>query len=183
MNEPKKIHFAEAILLIGLCTVALLVTRHFQFNAKILKIKNFMEAETLRVTDKSSDFEFVYQATNDFLDGSWSNNGHMFAQAKKSPAWIELAIPIPEDGKYKLLGYFSKSYDYATIQILHNLKPLSAPIDLWSSSITNSGPIDLGVFNLKKSELILRIQTTARNQNAQTENYLFGIDGFSLSKE
>lgn len=145
-------------------------------------IPNLIEAESLRVVKKSRDFTWTKQSTAPFADGQWTNHSHMFATNTQLNDWIELEIPAPKEGKYRVYGYFTLSVDYGTLGIWLNGQKPDFNVDLYSGGFTvkSSGPFLLGTFRLKAGMNPLKLEIVGRNPSNTAPHYQFGLDGFSL---
>ncbi|MEN8175612.1 MAG: hypothetical protein ABFS23_07605 [Pseudomonadota bacterium] len=148
-----------------------------------LVVPDLIDAETLPVVEKAGDFVVTEQDTSGFPEGQWTGNQQLFVATKAAGQSLSLGIPARDPGSYHLTGYFTKSYDYGTLQIFVNDEKTGAPVDLWSYSIESTGPVPLGVVRLTGEDDVIRIEVEGKNEKASAPYYQFGLDGFVFRAE
>lgn len=140
-----------------------------------------IEAEQLRVSDRSRAFTFWLQPTDSFTGGRWSGDAQMLAANTRKGDWIELALPDRTPGERRLEVFLTRAADYGVVRIQLNRRVLGKPIDLFSDvGVLPTGAIDLGVATLGTQDR-LRIEVVDTNARSASPHFQFGIDGIRLS--
>jgi len=143
-----------------------------------------VEAEDMRVVERSRAFTFWLQPTVDFPGGRWSKDGQMFALGTRKGDWIELELPEREAGPHRLELLLTRSADYGILSVSFNGDPIGEEIDLWSDhGVVPTGPLDLGSVELRGRGDVLRFEVTGTNPGAGPPYFQFGIDGVRLTQE
>jgi len=148
-------------------------------------ISGMIELETLKVAAASRpDVKMSPQDTDamDFGDGFWSQHRHALVSGALPGDWIELELPRLEPGRYFLTGFFTRSYDYAVIQIRVNNTLIDRRIDLWSTKIENTGPMKLGMIRISGVRDRIRFDVVERNPENNAKTLKFGVDGIKLKR-
>jgi hypothetical protein len=141
------------------------------------RLKGAIEGEALKVLRKSSDFDLGPQDMTIFPDGKWSGESHLWGRPPKAGEWADLELPVPADGKYRVVAYLTKARDYGVVQFHLDGKPLGKPIDGYNSpAVVNTGPIDLGEAELKKGPAKLRVEVVGTNEKSVGLRYMWGLD-------
>jgi len=193
--EPEKnktlrvLYTIEALMLIIMVVGGIFFTFSYLQNSprpfqaqKPVVIAGLVEAEKLAVIGKKGDFSFLRQDTGKFVNGRWSDNGHMFASNAGLGNWIEFSLPVPSPGQYKISVYLSQSYDYGIVAFSINGVPTGQTYDLYSNAVQSTGPQLLGTFSLETSQNRLRLEVIGKNPKSNSPYYQFGIDGIKLEK-
>lgn len=142
-----------------------------------------VQLEDLETLAASREFPTWVQPTEDFAGGRWSNNGHLFGFETERGDWLDWRLPEREPGRYRLELWATRSNDYGVVAFTVNGKQAGRPVDLWSSQVVPTGPIDLGVVELSGSGDVLRLQVIGTNPASQAPHFHFGVDGLLLAPE
>jgi hypothetical protein len=179
----------EALLWIGLLVlgsvVATGVLREIEGNqppTHLAAPSGLIEAEELRLTAKSREFNFWLQPTSGFTGGRWSKDGQMFAADAELGDWVELELPERDEAvKQRLEVFFTKAADYGIVTVSLNGTQLGGEIDLFSDhGVTPTDALDLGVIELHRKADLLRITVVGSNKRTAPPHFQFGIDGIRL---
>lgn len=121
------------------------------------------------------------QAMNRFENDKqqWDNHDQLFWHAERPGSKMELLLKVPADGKYKLVGRFTKSGDYGIVQFSLDGKNVSEPIDFYGHGVTLTEPIEIGTFALAAGNYSLGLEMVGINPKAY-KTYLFGLDTMQL---
>jgi hypothetical protein len=138
-------------------------------------IKGAIECETLPVIRKSDDVKVSIQSGDLVTQGSWSNGDQLFIQAYNLGDFVELRLPVRTAGRQHVILYATKSYDYGIARFSVNGTE-AANVDLWSDKPVASGPIDLGVFDLKAGEAVFRFEVVGTNPHSRGDRFYTGLD-------
>lgn len=170
-----------ALLVFG-SAVALAVFRDAEPIAPAAPASGLIEAEQLRVAERSRDFPFWRQPTESFAGGRWSGDAQMLAADTRRGDWIELALPERTPGPRRLELFLTRAADYGIVRVLWNGRSLGDPIDLFSEAgVVPTGAIDLGVVALGGTDDRLRIEVTGTHARSRAPHFQFGLDGIRLS--
>ncbi|HVS37088.1 MAG TPA: DUF2961 domain-containing protein [Gemmataceae bacterium] len=141
------------------------------------KIAGALEGESLKVIGKSSEFDLGTQAMREFGEDKWSGDAQLWGRPAKVGEFVDLALPVPADGKYKVVAYLTGARDYGIVQFSLDGKALGKPIDCFDPTrVVTTGPIDLGEVELKKGDATLRLTVTGTNAQSVGLRYMFGLD-------
>jgi len=142
-----------------------------------MKVAGAIEGETMRILAKSSDFEIGPQDMGIFSDGQWSGDNQLWVRPPKKAEWIDLELPVPDEGPYHVIVYLTKARDYGVVQFHLNGKALGKPIDCFEPDrVVRTGAIDLGVAELKKGKATLRVEVVGTNEKSVGLRYMWGLD-------
>jgi len=137
-------------------------------------IAGAVEGENLLVLAKSAGIQITTQEAG-LTEGKWSGDKQLFIQATKAGNYVDFYLPIKHAGRQHVILYATKSFDYGVIQF--SLDGVTGkPIDLWSAKPRASGPIDLGVFDLKGDHAVFRALVKDTNPSSTGSRYYFGLD-------
>jgi hypothetical protein len=140
------------------------------------QIDRAIEGEGLQVLGKSSQFRVIPQDMAPFRAGKWSGNTQLWAQPRKGD-WVDLALPVAADGKYRVLVYLTKARDYGIVQFFLDGTPLGSPIDCFHSpEVVRTEPIDLGTVELNQPRVTLRVEMVDTNERSTGWRYTWGLD-------
>lgn len=143
-------------------------------------IKGAIEGEKMKVLEKTGGGPGT-QDMGSFGDG-WSGLEHLWWTGAKPGDKLTLALPVEEDGKYKITIQLTKANDYGMVQFSLDGKKLGDIIDLYNTSVVPTGAIDMGVLDLTKGEHRLMIEITGANEQAR-KSYMVGLDYVKLDKQ
>ena len=150
--------------------------------ARRRKIPGAVECETMQVVAKSAGLAVETQDVGALEVGPWSGGKQMFVRANQPGDFVELRIPVAEAGPKRVTLYATKSRDYGILRFSINGNPAAKDFDAYSKQSMASGPIDVGVFEPKDGEMVLRVEVVGANPDATGTKSYFGLDGVVLSK-
>jgi serine/threonine protein kinase len=143
-----------------------------------------LEGEKLRILARSSNFGIGPQAMAVFKDGKWSGDAQLWASPPKAGEWCDLILPVAAKGRYRVTVTMTKAADYGTVQFWLDDKPVGQPFDGYiADKVVNAAPIDLGVVEVRKNYLTLRIDTVGTNPKSIGARYMWGLDCVVLQPE
>jgi len=140
------------------------------------KVKGAVEGEDLKVVQKSGQPE-----VQSGFDEIWSGAKQYWWKGAKPGDVLVLAFPVKEDGRYKVFANFTLAIDYGIIQLYINDKKIGEPMDFYHDGVVASGRKELGTFELKKGDNLLKAEIKGKNDKA-IPNYMFGLDYLLLEK-
>ncbi|MHC4964938.1 MAG: glycoside hydrolase family 172 protein, partial [Planctomycetota bacterium] len=139
-------------------------------------IEGALEAEKMKIVDRSQDFVAVPQGG--FDPRLWSGEQQLWVQAQRVGDFIELEIPAGA-GRRRLLVYATRSWDYAIVRFFVNGTRVGDDVDLFNTegrAVAATGPIDLGVVRPVEGRLVLRVEVVGSNKRSEDPGTYFGID-------
>jgi hypothetical protein len=143
------------------------------------QVPDAIEGESMKILASSGDFTYTPQDMTDFLGGGdrWSGGRQLFARGIKAGAWADLELSAPADGKYRIVVYLTRSWDYGIVQLRVNGSKVGGPIDgFHADRVVSTGPIDLGEADLKKGANTLRVEVIGTNPKSAAPHYSWGLD-------
>jgi hypothetical protein len=170
--EAGKREFQVECLESGTTAIDYFWVRHFE---PPLEIPGALEGEALEVSASSPGI-LVGPQRLDAL--RWSGATHLWVQARKPGDFVELTVPVPKPGRYRLIGHFTRSYDYGIVQARVNGEEAGEPLDTFNSEsrgVIPTGPIPLGEFSLEETAT-LRLEVVGHNEGSGSPFYFFGLD-------
>lgn len=146
--------------------------RHF---APPMQVPGALEAESLTVAASSPGISVGPQRLG---AERWSDATHLWVQAQSIGDFVELTLPVPEPGRYRVIAYFTTSYDYGIVQPFVNGEPAGEPLDTFNTdgrAVIPTGPVPLGEFSLEGTAT-LRLEVTGANPGSAAPHHFFGLD-------
>ena len=189
IDQKNRILIVEAVLLLALLLGGLVFGFHACVSTKAsptqkssFSTQNFIEAESMMISNKSGDFSCSLQDTRTFVIGKWTNDSHMFVAAKRNGDWVEWLLPQKKPGIYLLSIFLTRAADYGIVQIYVNGKKAGESIDLWdpNNKITPAKAIHLLNIRLTGQRDIMRIQVVGHNPSNVAPYFQFGIDWLEI---
>jgi len=141
------------------------------------RIKGVLEGEELKVLECTGGGA-APQGMTGFGQG-WSDDRHLWWTQGQPGSRLTLAMPVKEDGRYKLVVAMTKARDYGIVQLSLDGQKLGGPIDLYNPEVVPTGPLDLGTHELPKGEHKLTLEIVGANEKA-VKDYMAGLDYIKL---
>jgi len=147
---------------------------------KPFKIESAIEAEDLKVIEVSTkDIEPGTQEMMVF-GNNWSGGKQLWFTKGKVGDYFVVEFNVEKSNRYRIDGYFTKSYDYGIFEVYLDGKKLKrTSIDGYSPKVVASGEIKLGKKKLSEGNHILKF--TVKDKNKKSAGYMIGIDCFKLT--
>lgn len=139
-----------------------------------------LECEGLAVVGKSSGLKMETQDVSTISTGHWSEGKQLFVRAARVGDFVELQIPVTDQRPRKVILFATKSYDYGILRLSINGQAVSPNFEGFNAIPVDSGPIELGTFEPKDGNLVLRVEVTGSNPSAK--GLFFGLDCVVLTK-
>jgi hypothetical protein len=148
-----------------------------------LRVAGAIEGENLKVLATSGGFAYQPQDMSGSIQGQWSGDSQLFVKPLEVSAWVDLEIPAPAPGTYRLTAYLTRSWDYGVVQFLVNGARLGQPIDTFHpATVVSTGAMDLGEAELKEGANRLRVEVVATNPKSSPPHYSWGLDCVVLTR-
>jgi hypothetical protein len=149
---------------------------------KPYRIEGLLEADTLKVLERTGG-DIGGQDMGQF-GTKWSGARHLWWRARAAGEQVVLGLPAKKKGRYEVVTYLTKSWDYGTVRFSVNGRTAAGPFDLFSGAerkCVPSGPISLGTFDLREGQNRVKVEVTGKNE--KSPGYYVGIDGFLLKEK
>ena len=143
-----------------------------------------IEGEALKVV-KATAGNVRPQNMGGFSGDHWSGDSHLWWTGARPKDQLTLALPVEKSGRYEVIVALTRAHDYGIVQLLIDGKVAGEPIDLFNartggrSDVVNTGPISLGIHELKPDST-LGVRIVGANEQA-AKAYMFAIDYLRLS--
>jgi hypothetical protein len=158
-----------------------MLSKAYGVEIRPITVAGAIEAESMKILAKSGDYPINVQDMTSFGNGQWSGDCQLWGKATKVGDWADLELSASEDGKYHLIVYLTRSWDYGIAQFHLNGTKLGSPIDCYhADTVVRTGPIDLGEAVLKKGENTLRVEMVGTNPKSAAPHYSWGVDCIAL---
>lgn len=144
------------------------------------KIPGLLEAETLRYRVEGEVPELAKQETSTWAGGI-SENAQLYVGARWRGALV-FELPVPEAGRYRVAGYFTRAGDYGVVRVSVNGKEVVPSLDLSIVGFEPTGEIPLGEFAFDRGIAQIEVQSVGKGAHSEPPYYQFGIDGFKLTR-
>lgn len=141
-------------------------------------VEGAVEAENLRVV------ELTFGRTTEQLvpDGLTSKNTVLWWREGVPGAKLTFAVEAPDAGRYEVISAFLYDREMGIVEMELNGEPIGEAWDFYRPDLSATGPISLGVHELKAGENLLTIKMIGSNPEAEP-NHIFGIDFIALSPD
>ena len=141
-------------------------------------IEGAVEAEDLKV------LELTFGRTTEQLvtNGLTSKNTILWWREGVPGARLTLAVESPEAGPHEILTAFLYDREMGVVQLELNGEEIGESMDFYKPNLTPSGPVSLGVHELKMGENRLTVKMLGANPDAEP-NHIFGIDYIKLAAD
>src|SRR5262249_19530331 len=147
----------------------------------VYRIPGLIEGEKLKILARSSNYPLAPQIMVKFDAGKWSDHMQLLGRPSKTGEWADLGLPIAHSGKYQVVAYLTKAPDYGIVQFFLDGQPAGEPIDgFHANDVVATGPIHLGVRQLKSGIARLRVEAVGANAKSVGLRYMWGLDGILL---
>jgi hypothetical protein len=133
-------------------------------------IEGALEGETLKIVAVSGGKTQI----QDVAQFRWSNNKQLWWIDGKPGDKLTLAVPVKQDGTYKLVAELTKAVDYGIVQICLDGNPVGEPIDLFNDGVIRE-VYQLGTHQLKAGDRQLTVEIKGANEQA-IKRHMFGLD-------
>ncbi|HOX38483.1 MAG TPA: DUF2961 domain-containing protein [Candidatus Brocadiia bacterium] len=151
---------------------------HGMAEIKSFAIPGAIEGEKMKVIEQTMG-EVGPQNLEGF-DGKWSQNTHRWMRPQEAGKWVDLELKAKEAGKYEMTVYLTMAGDYGIAEFEVNGAKVGKPFDAYNEGVKASGPVSLGVVELKEGKNVLRITVTGKNE--KSSSYMAGLDCVVLKK-
>ncbi len=144
---------------------------------RAFKVPGALEGERLKVLRKTGGQTQVQELSDH--SGNWSQDAHLWWTQGQPGNQLELALPVKQTGKYKLIVALTKARDYGIVQLSLDGQKLGDPIDLYDPEVVPTGRLDLGTHELTAGDHKLVLEIVGANAKA-IKSYMAGLDYLKL---
>ncbi len=143
------------------------------------RVAGALEGEEMKILECTGGKTHPQDLTH--FGGAWSDQSHLWWIDGKPGNRLTLALPVKEDGKYKLIVQLTKARDYGIVQVLIDGQKIGGPFDLYNPQVVPTGPLCLGAIELKKGDHRLTLEITGANEKA-IKRHMVGLDYVKLER-
>jgi hypothetical protein len=143
------------------------------------RIPGALEGEELKIVECTGGKAHPQELAH--FGGAWSDQTHLWWIDGKPGDRLTVALPVKEDGRYKLTAQLTKARDYGIVQLSLDGRKLGSPLDLYNPQVIPTGALDLGVHELKKGGHRLTLEITGANAQA-IKRHMAGLDYVKLEQ-
>ena len=112
--------------------------------------------------------------------GVASGNSGLIWEEGKVGAHISFSVPVPQPGKYELLGAILHGASHGIVRIEFDGELVLDQADFYRDEVTSTGPMRMGVFDLPGEPALLKVTMLGTNAEAEPE-FKFGLDYVKLT--
>lgn len=141
------------------------------------RIAGALEAESLPVLGKPKGR--VLREEMSAFDGDWSDGAQLAWRGAEPGDRLELGLPVPAPGKYRLRVVFTQAPDQGQITVHLGGKELPGFFDLHGARTRPGNEIDFGIVELGPGQTALAIELIGRDVRARPD-YGVGLDYVKL---
>lgn len=142
-------------------------------NVQTGRVRGALEGERLKILRKTGGQTQEQDLTG--FAGRWSDDAHLWWTGAKPGDRLDLALPVPKPGKFKLVMQFTKAPDYGIAQLSLDGRKLGEPMDFYHASVVPSGEVSFGAHELSAGQHTLSVEITGANP-AAVPSHMFGLD-------
>jgi len=117
--------------------------------------------------------------TDQLLGARFSGGNHLWFHPAKVGAAFTWLLDVPEDGRYELSVYFTKSWDYARVRVSLAGQELGT-FDTYAPEVTWGGKTSLGTHPLTKGKARLTFEVVGKSE--RSKGILVGVDCVTLQR-
>ncbi|MCR9244167.1 MAG: DUF2961 domain-containing protein [bacterium] len=138
-----------------------------------------VEGESLRVVACTGGEHEVQDMSH--YEQQFSQDGQRWWKHGERGDTLVLAVPVPEAGRYRVLGAFCRANDYGIVQLTLADQKLGGEFDAYHGRVASTGKKELGVVELAAGEAMLRVTILGKHDKAHPA-HMFGLDYLELQK-
>ncbi|HEY3963491.1 MAG TPA: C1 family peptidase [Planctomycetaceae bacterium] len=135
------------------------------------------EAESLKIVKTSPRCLPEVRDMHDWGSKQWGAGKQLYCAAENGGS-LELEYEVPEEGRFEIFLYLTLAPDFGRLKILIDGRVLTRQPDGFCGRVEPSGPLSLGIHDLKQGPHRLIVATIGKND--LSAGHSFGIDAFEL---
>ncbi|MGI9242669.1 MAG: family 16 glycoside hydrolase, partial [Verrucomicrobiales bacterium] len=138
-----------------------------------------LEGEALQILSKTGNPR--PQAMAGF-GPEWSGGAQLWWVGGEPGGVLELGLPVPADGFYKISGGFTRAIDYGIFEFSIGGRSLGGAHDFFQpEGVSHTGALHLGSLELKRGQVSFAAKILGAHPDA-VKNYMLGIDFLRLER-
>ncbi len=140
-----------------------------------------IEAEALLAEASVTGGELQVQEMGTF-DSGWGSDAQLWWVGARPGDRMTLPLPVPADGTYELVGFFTRANDYGIVRFHVGGEPRAPLVDGFARTVEPTGPISFGSLRLRVGSVHIVVELLGKDARSSgyADGYLVGIDGFVL---
>lgn len=146
---------------------------------RIFEVDGAIEGESLRVLRVTRGVadpqDMGFFTTPERL---WSRDRHLWWRGGGTGDKLYLSVPVPESGRYRVIGAFTKARDYGVVQLSLGDVTLGEPLDFYHPEVVPTGELELGEVSLQGGNAVLTVEIVGTNR--LSVGHMFGLDYLRL---
>lgn len=136
------------------------------------KVQGALEGERLKILAHTGGHPHEQDLSQ--FEGRWSGDAHLWWIQAKPGDQLELALPVAEPGRYRLLLALTRAVDYGIVRLALDGRELGV-VDLYHHGVIPTGERPWGIHELTAGEHKLTVTLVGANDQA-VKSYMFGLD-------
>ena len=149
-------------------------------SGKARSIAGAIEFESLNPTAQSKELRSTQQVPADsFQPQRLSGGAHYFVAGRQIGDFVEFTLAEQYKPRKATL-HLVRSYDFGTVQVSVNGKPVGKPIDLYEADAVTIKKVELGNIKPDGNVIRLRVELVGKNPKSRGTASFFGLDCIEL---
>lgn len=145
---------------------------------RIYEVEGAIEGESLRVLRVTLGIADPQDMGSFTRPGrQWSGDRQLWWRGGNVGDKLYLAVPVPSQGRYRIIGAFTKARDYGIARIAVGDTVLGE-LDFYDPEVVPTGEMELGEVELNAGTAILWVEITGANP--RSVGHMFGLDYLKL---
>lgn len=138
------------------------------------RVPDALEGETLKIVEKTGG-TVAGQSMSGFGGDRWSGDDHLWWTGGRPSDQLSVAIPVEQDGEYRLELVLTRAPDYAIVQLFLDDQPLGGELDLYAPQVITTGVLEFAPRHLTQGEHRLTLRIVGANPRA-VKSHMTGLD-------
>jgi hypothetical protein len=146
------------------------------------KIEGALECESMEIVASTEGITIGGQGG--FGPDVWSGDQQLWVQGQEPGSFVELLVPVSEDGAYRVELFATRSWDYGILLFSIDGESTGLGVDLYNiveRKVAATGALDLGVHQAKDGHFLLRAEVVGGNPASEGTRSYFGLDCVRLT--
>ncbi len=138
------------------------------------KVPHAIEGESMQIAGKT-DGDVRNQPMGGYNADRWSGNDHLWWTGQKDGSRLDLKLPVPASGTYRIETTLTCARDYGIVQLAIDGHRLGDPIDtFYANGVVTTGVISFDAVALNEGDHTFSATITGKNPDSVGQ--MFGLD-------